>query len=66
MDEKKLYDFYYSAKQSKRLKNLGIVKTSVNNQEYTEIIESGEKPTSNWDDLKLIYTGYMEEVKFER
>ena len=65
-DEKKLYDFYYSAEHSRVLKKSKMVKSCVNNREYTEMIESGEKPTTLYDDLKLIYTGYMEEVKFER
>jgi hypothetical protein len=65
----KEYDFYYSETQEsiireyKRMMGEKYNHCTVNGIVYTEMIEKGKKPLSNFDDLKLIYSGTDEGVK---
>lgn len=67
---KTLYDFYVSFKElnirdKSFHQNTSNPKITINrvNCRYTETVKHGEKPMSAWNDLKLIGSAYIEDVK---
>lgn len=67
----KLYDFYYSAEQDALLCEMNLsgrrktIKNYMNGIRYTETIAFGNKPISNFKDLKLVHTGFFDMHSYE-
>jgi hypothetical protein len=67
-----LKDFYFSAKQHRHLSKVSGMRTAIidrptpiskfNGEVYTECIDTGKNPTSNFDDLVLLGTGTWDNV----
>jgi hypothetical protein len=53
-ESEKLFDYYYSAKQAA---SFGRMCNKVRGLDYTEAVETGGVPTSNFDDLICIARG---------
>jgi len=64
-------DFYFSQKlktsiiKSKTNKKLPFISAYIKNKEFTECIESGKKPSLEYDDNVFVCSGFEEEIKYK-
>jgi hypothetical protein len=67
MDNRKMYDFYFSAEQQRLKDRIKAGHSSIHGFVYTEAAEPGQKPFSKFDDFVLVFAGgNSHDVKFDK